>query len=173
MAEVADTTEPVKVKSEGTAKEGKPGGILHQFGKLPPVGGGKAVLVLGVVLIVLAGIGTGYFLSSSRVGPAGEKREMLGGGVEKVVGAKRVGIDDPEAFRDSAEGVVEINEGEFTTEGSHKLIRPGGESQTAYLTSSVVDLDQFVGKKVKVWGETFVGQKAGWFMDVGLVEVLE
>jgi hypothetical protein len=41
-----------------------------------------------------------------------------------------------------------------------------------YLTSSTVDLSPFVGKKVRVWGQTFTGQKAGWLMDVGLVEVL-
>jgi hypothetical protein len=26
---------------------------------------------------------------------------------------------------------------------------------------------------VKVWGETFKGQKAGWLMDVGRVKVME
>ena len=43
-------------------------------------------------------------------------------------------------------------------EGTHKLIRDGGPSKTAYLTSSVIDLDQFVGKKVKIWGETRAAQ---------------
>ena len=27
--------------------------------------------------------------------------------------------------------------------------------------------------KVKVWGETFKGQTAGWLMDVGRVQVVE
>jgi hypothetical protein len=30
-----------------------------------------------------------------------------------------------------------------------------------------------VGKKVRVYGQTFAGQKAGWLMDVGYIEVLE
>jgi hypothetical protein len=27
--------------------------------------------------------------------------------------------------------------------------------------------------QVKVWGETFKGQKAGWLMDVGRVQVID
>jgi hypothetical protein len=27
--------------------------------------------------------------------------------------------------------------------------------------------------EVKIWGETFKGQQAGWLMDVGRVEVIE
>ena len=52
-------------------------------------------------------------------------------------------------------------------------MRPGGESQNVYLTSSVVDLDLFVDHKIRIWGETFSAQKAGWLMDVGRVEVIE
>ena len=81
------------------------------------------------------------------------------------------GSDDLKTFRDSDEGILE--KGGIDGEGSHRLKREGGESQTAYLTSSIVDLDQFVSHKVKVWGETNKARKAGWLMDVGRVEVLE
>jgi len=37
----------------------------------------------------------------------------------------------------------------------------------------VIDLEKFVGRKVKVWGQTFAAQKAGWLMDVGKLKVLE
>lgn len=73
-------------------------------------------------------------------------------------------------FKDSAEGILEKNDSKIVTEGSHRLVRDG-ESQTVYLTSSVVDLDNYIGKKVKVWGETFNSKKAGWLMDVGKVEI--
>jgi len=46
-----------------------------------------------------------------------------------------------------------IQKGGSDSEGTHQLIRDGGPSQTVYLVSSVVDMDQFVGKKVKVWGQ--------------------
>lgn len=76
-----------------------------------------------------------------------------------------------EVFKDIAEGYLE--KGGINGEGSHKLLRPGGDSQTVYLTSSVTDLDKLSGMEVKVWGETYQGQKAGWLMDVGKVEVLD
>ena len=79
-----------------------------------------------------------------------------------------------QTFRDEAEGTVEKNDDlDKYAQGTHKLLRSGGESQTAYLTSSVLDLDEYVGKKVKVFGETFGSSQVGWLMDVGKVEVQE
>ncbi len=79
-----------------------------------------------------------------------------------------------QTFRDEAEGTIEKNDDlDKYAQGTHKLIRPGGEDQTAYLTSSVLDLDEYVGKKIKVYGETFGSSQVGWLMDVGKVEVLE
>lgn len=80
------------------------------------------------------------------------------------------GIADKKTFKDKATGVLQ--EGGIDGEGSFHLERPGGESQNVYLTSSTVDLSAYIGKKVRVWGETFQAQKAGWLMDVGLVESL-
>ena len=80
------------------------------------------------------------------------------------------GVPDEQTFKDSAEGYLEI--GGLNGEGSHKLVRAGGDSQTVYLTSSITDLDKFDGMQVKVWGETFKGQTAGWLMDVGRVQIV-
>jgi len=132
----------------------------------------EILLPAGIILaIILAGTGTGYLLS--RRGETGAQVVRTMDGVEVVQGPKEVGIKDEKVFRDSAEGKIEVNDRSLVEEGSHKLIRPGGESQTAYLTSSVVDLSQFLGKCVKVWGETFAAQKAGWLMDVGRVRTLD
>lgn len=84
---------------------------------------------------------------------------------------KTVGIADKKTFKDQAEGI--LKEGGIDGEGNFHLERPGGESQNVYLTSTTVDLSQYIGKKVRVWGQTFSGEKAGWLMDVGLVEILE
>ncbi len=124
----------------------------------------KIGFYLGAVMIILAGFLTGYFLVQS----PGEKAKQSG---EFIQSEKVVGSTDTKVFRDSAEGVLE--KGGINGEGTHKLIRPGGESQTVYLTSSVVNLNDFVGKKVRVWGETQAAQKAGWFMDVGRVELID
>lgn len=130
-------------------------------------------IIVGFFLIVVLGIGSGWGLAkfqASRRG--GEKAEgvltMEKRG--KVEVGKVYGRED-ETFKDTATGVLEKNGVEG--EGTHRLLREGGESQTVYLTSSVLDLDLFVGHKVQVWGETFAAQKAGWLMDVGKVKVLE
>jgi hypothetical protein len=83
--------------------------------------------------------------------------------------AQSAGIVDKKTFKDSVEGI--LREGGIDGEGNFHIERPGGVSQNAYLTSSTVDLSVYIGKKVKVWGQTFSGQKAGWLMDVGLVEI--
>ncbi len=79
------------------------------------------------------------------------------------------GSADEKIFKDSATGVLE--KGGYNGEGTHKLLRSGGVSQTVYLTSSTIDLDQLVGDQVSIWGETFKGQKVGWLMDVGRAKV--
>jgi len=135
----------------------------------------ETLFPVGIILAIIAvGTITGYFLSSRRGGliSGPEVTKTLEEGVEVVSGPQEVGIKDVRVFRDTAEGKVQINDGSLVAEGSHKLIRPGGESQTAYLTSSVVDLSLFIGKCVQVWGETFEGEKAAWLMDVGRVKLL-
>jgi len=81
------------------------------------------------------------------------------------------GISDKKTFKDSAEGI--LREGGIDGEGNFHLERPGGKSQNVYLTSSTVDLSLYLNKKVRVQGETFSAQTAGWLMDVGLVEILK
>lgn len=121
---------------------------------------------LGAALITLGGVATGGWL-------AGKKPVSLNGGKPKLIKTeKTVGSTDVKTFRDSAEGVLES--GGIDGEGTHHLVRAEGRpDQNAYLTSSVINLDDYVGKKVKVFGETFAAQKAGWLMDVGKIELLE
>ncbi len=77
---------------------------------------------------------------------------------------------DQQTFRDFAEGVIQKKpETNDYSEGTHLLVRQG--AQSVALTSSVVDLNQYVGKQVEVFGETQKAVKEGWLMDVGKVEV--
>jgi hypothetical protein len=124
----------------------------------------RAGLILLIVFFaVVLGVGTGFGLV--------KYRSVRGAVGEKVKTATEVGVNDAKTFKDSAAG--KLAKGGVDGEGTHHLVRVGGSSQTVYLTSSVVDLDQFVGKKVKVFGQTFAAQNAGWLMDVGKVEVLQ
>ncbi|MBM3208824.1 hypothetical protein FJZ40_00825 [Candidatus Shapirobacteria bacterium] len=126
----------------------------------------KKYILGGAILLVILGGATGFLLSKRG---ASSLQSPISGGETQA--GEEVGSADVRTFRDTATGILEA--GGLDGEGTHKLIREGGPSQTAYLTSSVVDLDKFAGKKVQVWGETFRGQKAGWLMDVGRVKVLE
>ena len=130
----------------------------------------KELLIVG--LFVLAGIASGYALSQffPKSSPDTTLSPASQANISNVKPGDIFGVES-DAFSDTADGILE--KGGINGEGSHKLIRPGGESQTVYLTSSVVDLDELVGHKVTVWGETFDAQKAGWLMDVGRVKVLE
>ena len=96
-------------------------------------------------------------------------KKTASNGVTTKNTAQSAGIVDKKTFKDSVEGI--LREGGIDGEGNFHIERPGGVSQNAYLTSSTVDLSNYVGKRVKVWGQTFSGQTAGWLMDVGLVEV--
>ena len=127
----------------------------------------RMVAVVVYIVLVLLGVGTGYLLSRNTKFTSGSTGETPG----MIKTEKTEGIADIKTFKDSAEGTIE--KGGINGEGTHKLLRDGGPSQTAYLVSSVIDLDSYVGKKVKVWGETFAAQKAAWLMDVGKIEVLE
>lgn len=128
----------------------------------------KQVLLVAIIVLVIIGTGilSGYFMSQ-KIGKG--KGSLFAPGASSS--GKEVGSSNLKTFKDTATGVLE--KGGIDGEGSHQLVREGGPSQTAYLTSSVIDLDAFVGKKVQVWGETFSAQKAGWLMDVGRVKILD
>lgn len=124
--------------------------------------------VLGVLVVVaILGIGTGYGLTQISAGPG--KTGIPLPKVSSVESGKTYGATDTKAYPDTAEGT--LADGGIEGEGQYHLVRPGGDSQNVYMTSSTVDLSQFMGKKIKVWGATQTAQHAGWLMDVGKVEV--
>ncbi len=125
-------------------------------------------LILGVVIAaVVLGVLSGYVLSTK-----GSNSKVSG--LVPVVGAPKTAQQDTRTFKDFAEGVIKAKpqpkDGEYT-EGTHLLVRDG--AVPVALTSSVVDLSLYEGKKVKVYGETQKALKEGWLMDVGKVEELK
>lgn len=135
----------------------------------PPSKFKKFLPIILIIVIVSAGIFSGLVFSSrsksSQLGSAGINEANLSPEQKQSFN---------QTFRDEAEGTIEKNaEMDKYAQGTHKLLRPGGESQTAYLTSSTLDLDDYNGKKVKVFGETFGSSQVGWLMDVGKVEVIK
>jgi hypothetical protein len=145
--------------------------VMHSFSDSPASSAGIGKKVVILLVIVLLGVGTGYLLSKNKTAssllPAGGGNTS---GSSVTVG-KTYGSNDESLFKDSTEGT--LKEGGIDGEGQYHLVRPGGDSQNVYLTSSTVDLSLFLNHKVKVWGQTQAAQKAGWLMDVGRVQVLE
>lgn len=127
---------------------------------------GKTIGVLVALVVLGAASGFGLYVWQTK----GTTR-LAGKNVEVVQRANEEGVKDASTFRDTTTGTLQVNDGKITKEGTHVLVR-GDASQNAYLTSSVIDLDKYVGKKVQVWGETFKGQTAGWLMDVGRIKVI-
>lgn len=129
--------------------------------------------ILIMVVAVIAGIGTGFGLNKiSSNSPSKSSSAPISVVPSNGINAGDVfGSPNEDAFKDTATGYLE--KGGMDGDGSHKLLRAGGDSQTVYLTSSITDLDEFIGMDIQIWGETFKAQNAGWLMDVGRVKVID
>lgn len=124
----------------------------------------KKLLLIVVLVSIGLGVLTGYILSTK------SKGGLTSAGLTLTT-AKNAQSDN-RTFRDFAEGTVKVrpqpSDPSEYVEGTHFLERQG--SVPVALTSSVVDLSKYEGKKVKVYGETQKALKEGWLMDVGKVE---
>ena len=158
-----DKLEKTEKKEEETVDNGISEKVVHDFDSKKNIFSSKFIVILVVALLV--GFGTGYLLANK--GGTSSGLSLSGGSVSK--GATE-GSSDMSAFKDTAEGT--LKKGGIDGEGAFHLVRPGGDSQNVYLTSSIVDLGKYVNKKIKVWGQTQKAQHAGWLMDVGKVQVL-
>src|SRR3989344_7247961 len=125
------------------------------------------LLILALAIVFSGGV-TGYVLAQNK--SAKTVVNVTGGGTTAEGLPKVVGVASANC-KDAGEGDLKEG-GTEDSVGSHHLERPGGISQNIYLVSSVVTLNDYVGKKVRVTGETFASEKAGWFMDVCKLEGL-
>jgi hypothetical protein len=146
------------------------GGVLRSFDTKNKKQ--KTSIIYGAIgiLVILAGVGTGWLLSgglkaksSSVASGANDVSESSGGDVSE---AGEIVSDQVQ----EAEG--ELKEGGFEGEGTHTLDRGLGEEKNVTLFSTSLNLDNFVGKKVHVWGETVSSAKASWLMDVNKIKVI-
>lgn len=125
----------------------------------------KAVVAVFALTIALGGV-TGYLMANKN--PGGTTSPGNSSTPPKSAG------QDTKTFRDFAEGVIKpkpASSNEYS-EGTHLLQRANNPTPVA-LTSSVVDLSQYEGKKVRVYGETQKAVTEGWLMDIGKVEIVK
>jgi hypothetical protein len=145
--------------------------LVHEFTEEKSSTPMKNKLLIVVCVAVLLGLLSGFLLSKEKTGGGVTAfKQTTGEKSASVAKGDVFGVKDDKVFKDSAEGELKV--GGIDGEGAYHLERPGGDSQSVYLTSSTIDLSLFVGRKVKVWGETNTAQKAGWLMDVGRLQIL-
>jgi hypothetical protein len=136
------------------------------------------------ILLIVVSLAVAFGFWASRLSPSGGANNLLPGSPSSGQAVSindstspqdlKVGVvygNQAKNFKDRAQGTIE--QGSINGEGTHILVREGGLSQRASLTSSVVDLDLFVGKMVEVTGETNASAKTSWFMDVGTIKILQ
>jgi len=133
------------------------------------------VFVIIVVFAIICGFWISRFWPSQKAVSLSDIDSTNVVGSDSISpGSLKVGVvygDIEKTFKDTATGVIE--KGNINGEGTHILNREGGVTQRASLTSSTVDLDLFIGKKVEIKGETNASNKTAWLMDVGSIKILE
>jgi hypothetical protein len=123
--------------------------------------------IAGVFVVVVLGVGSAWMVSSKLMG----KFTSVGAAPGAVVTSTSAGMLDPNTKYDTATG--NLKDGGVGGEGTNHLENDNGPSHYVYLTSSVVDLEGFVGKKVQVWGQTLAAKHAPWLMDVAKIQVVQ
>jgi hypothetical protein len=138
----------------------------------------KTIFFIVIILAVVSGFWTSRFwpLNNSKNGVLSTLTQGNVTSADNIKSSDQLVVgqsygDTGKTFTDSATGTIVA--GGINGEGTHTLQREGGKTQNAALTSSTVDLDLFVGKKVEIKGETNSSTKAGWFLDVGIIKIIE
>jgi hypothetical protein len=160
----------VKVE-EKTEEKTKKASIMKKFPTGVTKSSGNLPIIIGSLLVVLLGVGTGWLLSGSRASTGSGAKVVS----EDASGGK--GVDDGSEIGEETEEAIEAEgmllEGGLDGEGTYRLERDGGPARTVCLTSTVLDLSSFRDKKVMVWGETMSSVQCPWLMDVVKIKEIE
>lgn len=129
------------------------------------------VFLAVVVIALIAGVSSGYVLAKNT--QHSTSTTTASSTNSETTATVKSAAQDSQTFRDFATGVIQKKPvtGDDYSEGAYQLVRDGQDPVA--LTSSVIDLSQYVGKKVTVYGETQQAIQAGWLMDVGKVVVAQ
>lgn len=124
-------------------------------------------LLIGVFAMVVLGVGSAWLISSKLMSKSSSNVVVPG----SVVTSTSAGMLDSNTKYDTATG--DLKDGGISGEGTQHLEGNNGPTHYVYLTSGVVDLSSFVGKKVQVWGLTLAAKHAPWLMDVSKIQVVQ
>jgi len=123
------------------------------------------MIVVVAFLVVGLGVATGWFLSGTKAGTSSNSSEKT-----KSDANEEGQLDEAVKYQD-AEG--KLVEGGIKGEGTHHIERDNNPSRFVYLTSTAIDLDKYIDKKVQIWGETISSVNAPWLMDVVKIKITE
>lgn len=158
-----------QLKKPATDESVKPT-IMKKFPKGVSKSSGNFPIIIGSILVVLLGIGTGWMLSGSRASTGDMAKVAIEDGATTDTGD---GSEAGELSEEAKEAEGTLLEGGLDGEGVFRLERDGGPARTVCLTSTVLDLSSFVGKKVVLWGETMSAVRCPWLMDVVKIKEIE
>ena len=137
--------------------------------------------LLPIVIIIVVSLSIGFWLSrfypiNKQISLAPKNQGSVVNSTDSIsqvsdLKAGTVYGNKDSSCKDTATGTVE--KGNINGEGTHILNRPGGTDQRASLTSSTVDLDLFISKKVEITGQTNSSKKTGWLLDVCSIKIVE
>jgi hypothetical protein len=161
--------EYLNMEDKAKINQNKTEPLIHNFNKESIKSAFTPKIITLLIIVIIVGVVSGYLISGKN---SSLSTNVKGGIVTSSSIAKGTveGSNDTTTFKDTAQGTLKT--GGIDGEGAFHLARPGGDSQNVYLTSGIVDLSKFIGKNIKVWGQTQKAQHAGWLMDVGRIEVL-
>ncbi len=139
----------------------------------------EKIMPLYLVIVAVSGIFISFWISRFLPTPTNKSSSLTGSNLQsadKISGASDIEVgkvygDADGTFSDTATGTIE--KGSINGVGTHILNREGGISQRASLTSSIIDLDMFIGKLVDIKGETNDSDKTSWLLDVGQIKILQ
>lgn len=130
----------------------------------------KKEFFLAVTLPICLGVLTGVMFGSDRYFRTKAVYTNESGQSLTLSVDQQLGQSDKKSTRDTAIGLLVKSDN--VSKGTHKLIR-GSDALTVFLISSVLDLSQFEGRGVQIWGETIQNKNVGWFMDVVKLKIIK
>jgi hypothetical protein len=137
--------------------------------QMPIATSSRMPLMIGAgIAIILGGLLVGWFVSSKKT--TSNKQAMTS---SISVTKTEAGVKDPNTIKDVTSATGTLKKGGIKGEGTYHLDRPGGSTQTVYLTSTIIDMSEFVEKKVQIWGQTLASKNAPWLMDVSKIKVVQ
>ncbi|HWA52081.1 MAG TPA: hypothetical protein VG895_03445 [Patescibacteria group bacterium] len=127
------------------------------------------MMIGGAIIIIIVGLAVGFLVSKKNAKTPNPNTKNS----SVTVSPTEAGITDVSKYDSNKMPTGILMTGGIKGEGTYHLDSGNGPQHMVYLNSITVDMSQFVGKKVKVWGDTLSAHYAPWLMDVVRIQVVQ